>query len=222
MWWFFFFFNEEKKWSEIPVRKLYVWCKSLICEKYSLILFPYFKVFRQQRFAVRFGMTNSDLWAFTIILRQASAFSSMIKFKIKLLTSYGNICCKQTWDFLHQEQNITLYYLLLILWVLICMCLVYVKQLENVGGGRSPRPDDTRLGLLQGTECEIAEILMRTYDISWKISSCSWQLTKHQCGIYFQMGEARSRTWGDGQAAWWLRGNWMRISGWCSAMAGCV
>lgn len=214
--------RKEKKWSEIPVRKLYVWCESLIYEKYNLILFPYFKVFRQQQFAVRFRMASSGLWAFATILRQASVLSGMIKLKINLLTPYGNIYCKQTWDILHQEQNITLYYLLFILWVLIGMCLVYEKQFENPGVGISPRPDDTHLRLLQGTECEIAEVLMRTYDISWKISSCSWQLTKHQWGIYFQIGEASSRTWGDGQAAWWLRGNWVRISGWWSAMAGWV
>lgn len=132
----------------------------------------------------------------------------MIKFKIKLLTSYGNICGKQTWDFYIRNQTSVL---LLILWVLICMCLVYIKQPENPRGGRSPRPDDTCLGLLQGIKCEIAEALMRTCDISWKISSCSWQLTKHQCGIYHQNGAARSWKSGDGQAALLLQGDWMRI-----------
>lgn len=195
-----------KKWSEIPVRKLEVWWESLIYEKYSLILFSYFKIFGQQQFAVRFRMASSDLCAFVVI----SNFSFPVWLNLKLLTSYGNICCKQTWDFYIRNQTSVL---LLILWVLICMCLVYIKQPENLRGGRSPRPDDTCLGLLQGIKCEIAEALMRTCDISWKISSCSWQLTKHQCGIYHQNGAARSWKSGDGQAALLLQGDWMRTLG---------
>ena len=67
--------------------------------------------------------------------------------------------------FLYQEQNVALFYLLLMLWGLICMCLVYIKQLETLRGGRSPRPDGTQLWLLQGRECEMAEVLMRTCEI---------------------------------------------------------
>lgn len=42
----------------------------------------------------------------------------------------------------------------------------YIKQLENLKSGKSPRPDDTHLRLLWRIKCEIAEVLLRTCDTS--------------------------------------------------------
>lgn len=67
--------------------------------------------------------------------------------------------------FLHQEQSIPPYCLLSALWISDLQVPILYKATKGCEV-RSPRPDDARLGLLQGIKCEITLVLMRTWDIS--------------------------------------------------------
>lgn len=67
--------------------------------------------------------------------------------------------------FLHQEQKITPCCLLSVLWISDLLVPILDKATKECKVG-SPRPDDTRLGFLQGIKCEVTLVLMGTCAIS--------------------------------------------------------